>query len=242
MTRKLIIAILISMSIAVGTAAQTSSFVYQGKLQDGGIAANGTYQFEFRLFDSASGGNQIGSTVSNDSATVTNGVFAVDLDFGAASFGGAARYLDIAVRLNGSGQPYTLMTPRQQVTSAPYAVRSMNSNQANTAINSANLGGIPAAQHVVTTDPRMSDDRNPLLNSPNYIQNTQSPQASANFNISGTGRAGIIDVVTQYSVGGARILSAGGTENLFAGFDSGSTNTGGFNAFFGSEHGFCRRR
>lgn len=230
--------IAIILGLAVAAAAQTTSFVYQGKLQDGGIAANGTYQFEFRLFSAASGGNQIGPTISNLPATVTNGIFAVNLDFGGNSFSdGAARYLEIGVRLNGSGQPYTLLTPRQAVTSTPFAVRSIFAGLAISSVDSQNLGGIPAAQYVVTTDPRMSDSRNPLPNSPNYIQNTQSPQAASNFNISGTGKAGIIDVVTQYNIGGARILSAGGSENIFAGFNSGNTTSGGFNAFFGSNSG-----
>ena len=58
---------------AVNAFAQGSAFVYQGKLQDGGTAANGTYQFEFRLFDAAAGGSQVGQTLSGIPATVTNG-------------------------------------------------------------------------------------------------------------------------------------------------------------------------
>ncbi|HLM02658.1 MAG TPA: hypothetical protein VK400_16510, partial [Pyrinomonadaceae bacterium] len=192
MSKNLIIGFVVLVSIFLfntAASAQTSAFVYQGKLQDGGIAANGTYQFEFKLFDAASGGNQIGSTISNLPATVTNGIFAVNLDFGAANFDGTARYLEIGVRLNGSNQPYTPLNPRQAVTSTPYAVRSLNANQATTANNSLNLGGVPANQYVVSTDPRMSDDRDPLPDSPNYIQNTQNQQTSSNFNISGEGKA-----------------------------------------------------
>ncbi|MBK8813852.1 MAG: tail fiber domain-containing protein [Acidobacteria bacterium] len=232
-----LVSIAIFFVFSIRSQAQTSGFVYQGKLQDGGIAANGTYQFEFKLYDGISGGSQIGQTITNLTATVTNGIFAVNLDFGANSFSGAARFLEIGVRLNGSGQPYTLLTPRQSVTSTPYAVRSLNANQANIAIDAANLGGIPAAQYVITTDPRMSDDRNPLPNSPNYIQNSQNQQASSNFNISGTGRSNIFDAAAQFNLNGGRILSASGNENIFAGFNSGPVNTGGFNAFFGTQTG-----
>ena len=42
--------------------AQTSAFSYQGRLQDGGTPANGSYDFQFQLFDASSGGNQVGST------------------------------------------------------------------------------------------------------------------------------------------------------------------------------------
>jgi hypothetical protein len=55
MSKNLIINLVLWISLlsfgAAGIFAQTSGFVYQGKLTDGGAAANGTYQFEFRLFD-----------------------------------------------------------------------------------------------------------------------------------------------------------------------------------------------
>jgi hypothetical protein len=262
MSKNLIIGFVILVfifSFSAGAFAQTSAFVYQGKLQDGGTAANGTYQFEFKLFDAAAGGNQIGSTISNIPATVTGGIFAVNLDFGAANFDGTARFLEIAVRLNGSNQPFTLLNPRQPVTSTPYAVRSLNANQATTANNSLNLGGVPANQYVLTTDPRMSDDRDPLPDSPNYIQNTQNQQASSNFNISGEGKAVkltavVVNATSSFQQGGGRVLhfnntksgfvglftgtNTTGSSNMFVGYEAGSqTTSGSFNSFLGSESG-----
>jgi len=242
MSKNFIIGFVILVSIfsfSTIASAQTSAFVYQGKLQDGGVAANGTYQFEFKLFDAASGGNQIGSAISNLPATVTGGIFAVNLDFGASSFDGTARFLEIGVRLDGSNQPYTTLNPRQAVTSTPYAVRSLNSNQANTANNSLNLGGIPANQYVVTTDPRMSDDRDPLPGSANYIQNSANQQTNSNFNISGEGKADKFTAATQFNIGANRILSNPGTDNLFAGVNAGINNAGGGanNSFFGANAG-----
>jgi hypothetical protein len=223
----------------VGVSAQMTSFTYQGKLNDGAIAANGTYQFEFKLFDAAAGGNQIGQTISNLPATVTSGIFAATLDFGAASFDGSPRFLEISVRLGGSGQPYTLLNPRQAVSSTPYAVRSLNANQATTADNSANLGGIPAAQYTQTNDSRLSDDRNPLPNSPNYIQNTTVQQNNSNFNVSGEGRAGVLNAVTQFNLNSVRILTGSqGLGNLFIGAQSGETNPSvGANTFVGVKSG-----
>ena len=49
-------------TFSIAAFGQTTSFVYQGKLQDAGVAANGAYQFQFKLYDAASGGNQIGET------------------------------------------------------------------------------------------------------------------------------------------------------------------------------------
>ena len=47
---------------ATATFAQTSSFTYQGRLTDGGTAANGLYDLQFTLWDGPSSGAQIGST------------------------------------------------------------------------------------------------------------------------------------------------------------------------------------
>ena len=45
-------------------AAQTTAFSYQGKLPNSVTPATGSFEMEFRLFDAAAGGNQIGATVS----------------------------------------------------------------------------------------------------------------------------------------------------------------------------------
>src|SRR5437588_829729 len=107
---------------------QTSSFIYQGRLTDGGTAANGNYDLQFALFDSLSGGAQVGSTQTINTVAVSNGVFTVSLDFGPNSFPGANRFLEISARPTGGS--FTLLTPRQQITSTPYAVRSLNAASA----------------------------------------------------------------------------------------------------------------
>src|SRR6266480_2035334 len=86
---------------ATSAFAQTSSFTYQGRLTDGGTAANGNYDLQFALFDSASGGTQIGSTQTFNTVSVSNGVFSVTLDFGANSFPGANQFLEISARPSG---------------------------------------------------------------------------------------------------------------------------------------------
>jgi hypothetical protein len=237
MTKKLFIALLSILFSAGAMHAQTAAFTFQGKLNDGGVAANGTYQFQFKLYDA--NGNQIGQTLSDIPASVTNGIFTVNLDFGAESFDGSPRALEIGVRLNGSGQNYTPLSPRQPIASTPYAVRSLNANAANTASvanNSLKLGDVPAEQYVQTTDPRMTDPRDPLAGSANYIQNRATPQTgAANFNINGEGKANILSAATQFNLGGARILSAPGDFNVFVGANSGAANTNGFsNSFVGA--------
>src|SRR5204863_6487310 len=129
------------------------------------------------------------------SVTVANGIFTVPLDFGAPAFSGADRFIEIGVRAAGSGVAYTVLSPRQQLTSAAYAIRAGSSTSADnatsaaTATNATQLGGVAANQYVLTNDPRLLDARTPTAGSTNYIQNANSQQP-ANFNISGNGTAG----------------------------------------------------
>src|SRR5438093_2999945 len=91
-------------------AAQgTTAFTYQGQLRDGGTNANGTYNMTFKLYDALSGGGQIGSDITT-SPTLANGLFSVNLDFGAGAFNSIGRWLDITAQ-SGTNAPETL-TPR----------------------------------------------------------------------------------------------------------------------------------
>ncbi len=99
-------------------AAQGSTaFTYQGQIQDTGTNANGTYTMVFQLYDAASGGNQIGGPNTN-TITLVNGLFSVNLDFGAGAFGGTPRWLDITIQNGGDSEE---LTPRVQILPTPYA-------------------------------------------------------------------------------------------------------------------------
>jgi len=67
---------LICLSSAIAISAQTTEFTYQGKLTDGSVAANANYDFEFLLFDVASGGAALG-TQTRLSVPAANGIFTV---------------------------------------------------------------------------------------------------------------------------------------------------------------------
>ncbi len=98
----------------VGTA-----FTYQGYLTDGSNPANGSYDFQFQLFNAATGGSQVGSTVTKTNVNVVNGYFTVEVDFGDV-FDGTALWLEVAARQAGGGS-YTTLSPRQALTATPYA-------------------------------------------------------------------------------------------------------------------------
>src|SRR5688572_13375874 len=78
------------------------AFTYQGRLTDGPNPANGIYDFQFTLYDSATEGNAVDETLSYPDTSVSNGRFNVVLDFNARSFDGNVRWLEIAVCTNGA--------------------------------------------------------------------------------------------------------------------------------------------
>ncbi len=104
------------------TAPTGTGFTYQGNLSDGSAAADGLYDFEFKLYDASAAGTQVGSTATTGDVAVNDGLFSVKIDFGVGAFGGGARWLQIGVRPGNSGGAYTALTPRQELSPAPYAL------------------------------------------------------------------------------------------------------------------------
>lgn len=98
-----------------------SAITYQGRLKDGVNPANGQYDLTFKLYDAATGGAQVGNTVTILNKTITEGLFTVQFDFGASAYSSEARWLEIAVRPAGGGS-YTTLSPRQPLTAVPYAM------------------------------------------------------------------------------------------------------------------------
>ena len=111
-------------ALADPAGAQTelgTAFTYQGKLEDAGSPANGLYDFEFKLCDDSVTPCTLG-TITVGPHDVVDGLFTVEVDFGAGIFNGQARWLEMGVRPDGSADPYTVLSPRQELTPAPYAL------------------------------------------------------------------------------------------------------------------------
>ena len=108
----------------VSAAPLSTAFTYQGLLNSGGAAVNGTTDLTFTLYDEASGSNPVGTSNVVSDLSISNGVFTVTLDFGAGAFNGTARWLEIAVRPGASTGSYTKLTPRQALTATPFALYS----------------------------------------------------------------------------------------------------------------------
>jgi hypothetical protein len=246
---------------------QGTAFTYQGKLVDNNVAANGNYDFEFRLYDTAGVGTGIqqGPAIQRLNVNVVNGLFTVSLDFGACAicFTGADRFLEIGVKQT-SGSTFTTLAPRQPISSTPYALKSLSAGSADglsvmcvNCITSSQIGSVNGSAVTgaipVTGVPSGSG---------NYIQNTTSQQAATNFNISGDGTAAgilsasIMDAGTHYNLAGLPILSVTGpynfsgrvftASNTFVGENAGQNTSpdpsitaffGKLNSFFGAGAG-----
>jgi len=125
--------------------AQGTAFIYQGRLDSGGVPYSGNAEFQPTLWDAASGGTQVAeNNPTQVMVSVTNGLFVLPLDFG-ANFPGADRWLQLEVR-TGFG-PFTVVSPRQKLTPMPYAITAGNlsgmlpATQLSGTLPSANLGG-----------------------------------------------------------------------------------------------------
>ncbi|NIP28729.1 MAG: hypothetical protein GWN67_23385 [Phycisphaerae bacterium] len=124
----LVLALLLILSSAgIGRASQMgTAWAYQGRFLDANSAANGLYDFQFRLYDSDEPpvSNQIGSDVNKPNVDVIDGYFTVELDFGNDPnvFNGDARWLEVGVRPAGDANAFKILYPRQQVTPTPYAI------------------------------------------------------------------------------------------------------------------------
>jgi hypothetical protein len=134
----LALAMLATCNLQPATArAQGTAFTYQGRLNDGGSPAGGIYDLRFAIYDATTNGNVYG-VLTNATTGITNGLFTVALDFGGV-FNGSNYWLEIAARTNG-GTAFSPLSPRQPITSTPYAIYSANAGSAATAVTAGTAG------------------------------------------------------------------------------------------------------
>jgi hypothetical protein len=68
-----VVTLLLLTTAAARAFAQGTAFIYQGRLTDAGNPANGTYEMQFKLFDTLTvgTGTQQGTTITNPTVQVT---------------------------------------------------------------------------------------------------------------------------------------------------------------------------
>ena len=112
-------------SHALAQTAVDTSFTYQGQLKRSDVPVSDSCDFEFRLFTAESGGTPIGPAELASGVPMMNGLFAVELDFGAGAFSGDQRFLEITVQCSDDVAP-VIMSPLVAVTAVPYALTATN--------------------------------------------------------------------------------------------------------------------
>jgi len=134
--------------------AQGTAFIYQGRLNDTGAPANGNYDLRFAIYNSTNvPGMLIAGPQTNSAVAVSNGLFTVNLDFGPGVFTGPARWLDIGVRTNGDTGAFTILSPRQPLLPAPYAIFANGASNLFGTLPAAQLAGtLPASAFVGYTN------------------------------------------------------------------------------------------
>ncbi len=104
---------------ATPDAVQLPDFTYQGRLERDGQLLDGNVDLRFSLWDAASGGTQVGSTIVENAYPVSGGLFTITLAFPGA-FAGEQRWLEVSV--DGTAMP------RQPIATAPVAQYALNGN------------------------------------------------------------------------------------------------------------------
>lgn len=132
-------------------------FTYQGQLNSGNSRANGSYDLQFEIYDSPTNGTRVGPILTNTAVLVNNGLFTAPLDFGAGIFTAEARWLQISVKTN-DAPAFITLTPRQQLTTTPYAVEAAVAD----AVSASHING-------VLPDALLSTNV-PLLTGSNFFQ------------------------------------------------------------------------
>jgi hypothetical protein len=217
--------------LIVNAGAQSTEFSYQGIIKDGAVPANGTYDLEFRLYDAAVDGTQIGSTASRPAVNIVNGLINAVLDFG-SGFPGANRFLEIRVRTTGGGG-FTILDPRQKVASSPYSIKSLSTD------NASQLNGVPGANYLQTNG---SGAGLTNLNANNITAGTLgAAQGGTGVGVSGaagnylrsTGAAWASSAIQSADIpaGSGNYIQNSGTQQLASAFNISGTGTANiFNA------------
>ncbi len=189
--RVLCCALAASAVVSLHVRAQTplgTAFTYQGHLNDGGSPANGDFDMVFTLWNDpalSAPANQIGPTLTFDGVGgnpppvgVTNGLFTVQLDFGAA-YNGDKRWLEIGV----SG---ITLSPRQELTAVPYALRALDAPSAGgywsasgSDISNTNTGNVGIGTSAPTQRLHVADSTGPAsVRVEGYVTLSPSPMRS----------------------------------------------------------------
>lgn len=121
---KLLCCSVIAGAASLGAPAGTT-FTYQGQVKIDGLPLEGVADFRISLWNDPVSSLTSPTVQEKLNVNVSNGLFAVELDFGSSPFSDA-RWLGVEVRFPAGSGNYQLLSPRQPVTAAPLALHALN--------------------------------------------------------------------------------------------------------------------
>jgi hypothetical protein len=192
----LVFAVQASMAEPVGTG-----FTYQGRLLEDSNAPTDLYDMQFRLFNSVSDGSQIGDDVNLPDVNVIDGYFTILLDFNDFAFDGNSRWLQVSVRYGELEDPniYTELSPRQEITAAPYAQYALTAGMVDMPIDLSGSGTVPVISGTSTGDGQAVYGLHDVSGNEGYIGGSsygvygQSENGTGVYGQSTSGHAGYFD-------------------------------------------------
>jgi hypothetical protein len=217
-------------------AAQGTAFTYQGQLMESGAPANGLYDIRGGLYAADKGGTLMTALYTNTAVAVSNGMFTITMDFGSDVFDGTPYWLQIGVRPSGIGASFTPLSPRQELTPAPYAIYAETSS--NLSGGNLSLPAATATSGIIYSGPV-------TLVSSYGVQNFFAGPGAGNLTLTGSANTGIgfqalFSVTGGYnntaSGAGALQSDTSGNFNTASGaFALSANGTGDYNTANGAE-------
>jgi hypothetical protein len=98
-------------------AGSATAFPFSGTLAQ----PNGSYDFQYQVYDSLTAGTSVAGPVTVGSVKVTSSKYSTRIDFGSNPFTGGARFLQISWRKTGT-TTFTPLSPRVELVAVPYAL------------------------------------------------------------------------------------------------------------------------
>lgn len=115
--------------LLAGTSALGTAFAYQGSLSNSLGAVTGICDLRLALYEGTNGGDALAGPLALNGVSVQNGLFSVQVDFGAGAFNGDSRWLETAVRCPSGQGAFATLSPRQAVSPVPYALYAVEARQ-----------------------------------------------------------------------------------------------------------------
>ena len=84
-------------AVLLAQSLTPTDFTFQGQLKLAGVPVTGQADLVFHLYDAETHGVEVTSKVGLSFVGIVNGLFTVQLDFGAEAFDGNPRWLEIEV-------------------------------------------------------------------------------------------------------------------------------------------------